>query len=170
MGTASNQVWYFLNTFFNSCDLALISRAEAILLCLLLSNWWYTFAFFFLYRIHFLYLSSCTRKILLTFPERQRLPSKVSAFRDKLYLQMVLEDICFLVPRTQDFHILSSMLKTAFIKFLHIFFAYIFYTPMVFLKLGILVDSRITRDCSNRYIWLLMIFSLKIWNLLFKYS
>ena len=31
-------------------------------------------------------------------------------------------------------------------------------------------ENLITRDCSNTYIWLLVIFSLDIWNLSYKSS
>ena len=50
----------------------------------------------------------------------------MSAFRNKLYLQMLLDDTCLLVPRARDFHILSCMYKTASIKFLHIVFCLYF--------------------------------------------
>ena len=83
--------------------------------------------FCFLCNIHFLYLSSCTRKVLFTSRERQRLPSKVSAFRNKFY-KMLTYDTCLLVPSARDFHILPCMLKTASIKFLHI----VFFTFFIF--------------------------------------
>ena len=106
--------------------MALIGRAEAIVLSPFHSNLWYTFAFF-LYSIHFPYLSSCTRWVLFTLPGRWRVPSKVSAFCNKLYLQMLLEGTCLLVPSTRDFHNLSCMLKTTSIKFLHIVFCLYFF-------------------------------------------
>ena len=47
----------------------------------------------------------------------------MSVFRNKLYLQMLLDDICLLVPSARDLRILSCMLKTVSIKFLHIVFS-----------------------------------------------
>ena len=51
--------------FLKTSNLALIGWRGGTFL----SNIWYTFAFF-PYSIHFLYLSSCTRKGLVTFPGR----------------------------------------------------------------------------------------------------
>ena len=47
----------------------------------------------------------------------------MSVFRNKLYLQMLLDDKCLLVPSARDLRILSCMLKTVSIKFLHIIFS-----------------------------------------------
>ena len=47
----------------------------------------------------------------------------MSVFRNKLYLQMLLDDTCLLVPSARDLRILSCMLKTVSIKFLHIVFS-----------------------------------------------
>ena len=73
-------------------------------------------------------------RFYLLSPGRSRLPNKVSAYRNKLYLQMLLGNTCLLVPSARDICTLSCMLKTASINFLHIFFVHIFYIPMVFLK------------------------------------
>ena len=61
-------------------------------------------------------------RFYLLSPGRSRLPNKVSAYRNKLYLQMLLGNTGLLVPSARDICTLSCMLKTASIKFLHIFF------------------------------------------------
>ena len=108
---------------------------------------------FFLHGIHFLYLISCTRKSLFTFPGPWRLASKVSAFRNNLYLQMLLGDTCLLVPSARDFHILSCMLKTASIKFLPIAFCLYFLhsngIPLRNFNVFLLDVSLLLRLCFN---------------------
>ena len=47
----------------------------------------------------------------------------MSVFRNKLYLQMLLDNTCLLVRSARDLRILSCMLKTVSIKFLHIVFS-----------------------------------------------
>ena len=47
----------------------------------------------------------------------------MSVFRNKLYLQMLLDNTCLLVRSARDLRILSCMLKTVSIKFLRIIFS-----------------------------------------------
>ena len=48
------------------------------------------------------------------------------AFRNNLHLQVLHDDTCLLVPSARDFRILSCMLKTVSIKYLHIVFCLYF--------------------------------------------
>ena len=50
------------------------------------------------------------------------------AFRNKLYLQMLIDDTFLLAPSTRDLCILSCMLKTVSIKFLRILCLYFLYS------------------------------------------
>ena len=114
-------------------NVALVGQTEAIVLCPFLSNLWYTYAFFlysiyfisfFLYSIHF--LNSFTRKsLILTFLGQYRLSKNSRFFRNKLYLQMLLDDTCLLAPSARDFCILSGMLKTISVRFLRIVFCFL---------------------------------------------
>ena len=85
---------------------------------------------FFLYRIHFLHLSSCTRKSLLIFPGRWRLSSKVLVFRNKnaTWRQLLVSS------QRLGFPYPFLMLKLFLQNFYTLFIAYIFYVPKVFLK------------------------------------
>ena len=47
----------------------------------------------------------------------------MSVFRNKLYLQLLLDNTCLLVRSARDLRILSCMLKTVSIKFLRIIFS-----------------------------------------------
>ena len=102
-------------------------------------------------------------RFYLLSPARSRLPNKVSAYRNKLYLQMLLGNTGLLVPSARDICTLSCMLKTASIKFLHIFFcSYFLYSdgiPQVnfnaflrdvSLSLRLCFDSEEMRLCSTQ--------------------
>ena len=47
----------------------------------------------------------------------------MSVFRNKLYLQLLLDNTCLLVRSARDLCVLSCMLKTVSIKFLRIIFS-----------------------------------------------
>ena len=47
----------------------------------------------------------------------------MSVFRNKLYLQLLLDNTCLLVRSARDLRVLSCMLKTVSIKFLRIIFS-----------------------------------------------
>ena len=82
--------------------------------------------FFLVYDIHLYFSlynhSLCTGRVCLLSLENRGSQAKVSAFRNKLYLQMLHDGTCLIVPSAGDFRILSCMLKTVSITFLHIAF------------------------------------------------